>query len=475
MSREKQRILLIGLSYFGLEILRSFSSTWDVWVLEKDRDRIASARREFPGAEYLDGAADSVLTWKKIDFAGLKYIISTLKNTDINVEMCRIIREVLKKEISIIVLTFRKIDEKLFEPYQATLLNPLNPAIQAIAKKMDKNLLYAVNIGLEKGELLEAAIRAKSHLVDRKLKYLRPTLWHISAVYREDTLILPDGNSSLKVGDRVVLVGEPKILENVTNILLKGDPQFPLQYGTDIVCPLNKKCPHTIDEAIFWLNSFKAARIQFLPYKKNVAPEFLEKIKKQVSRFKIGQTIEMFKEIFGLSLNTGVLVVPADSGWTRRVLIRENLKKSIKPFLLSRLSFPYEGVIISFNGPEPGRTMEAGLEIAKLLGVSFRVVYVTLPREMRGREEENAIHSRRQIISDFEGIYKKNIDFTIIEGNPVIETLKYLSPLKKHLLVLTSNPKSGISFFKPNIPYLLAKRTQLSSLVIPVPEAQIDE
>jgi hypothetical protein len=222
-----------------------------------------------------------------------------------------------------------------------------------------------------------------------------------------------------------------------------------------------------MDETIYWLNSFKANRIQFLPFKKNVSPAFVEKIKKEVTRFKIGQTIEMFKEIFGLSLNTGVLVVPADSGWMTMIRIRESFKKSLKPFLLSRLSFPYEGVIISLNGPDPGKAMESGLEIAKLLGAPFRAVYVTLPREMRGREEGNNLRIRRFIVSDFEGIYKKAIDFTIIEGNPVIETLKYLSPLKNHLLVITSNPKSSISFFKPNISYLAAKNTHLSTLVIP--------
>ncbi len=473
MNQEKQRILLVGLSHFGQELLRSLISTWNVVVIEKDSNRISTVRAEFPAAEYLDGAADSVLTWKKVNFPGLKYIVSSLKDTDTNLELCRIIREVLGQKVPIIVLTFRKVDEKLFEPYKVTLLNPLNPALQAVAKKMDKNLIYAVNIGLEKGELLEVAIRAKSHLVDHKLKYLRPSMWHISAVYRNGSLILPDGNSSLEVGDRVVLVGDPKILENVANILLKGDPQFPLQFGTDIVFPLHAKCHSHIDEAISWLNSFKAARILFLPFKKNVAPMFIEKIKREVTRFKIGPTIELFKEIFGLSLNTGVLVVPAGSGWMEKMRLRESFKKSSKPFLLSRLSFPYEGVIISFNGPAPGMAMESGLEIAKLLGVPFRVVYVTLPKAMRGREEGDALRLCRHIVSDFEGIYKKAIDFAVIEGNPVIETLKFLSPLENHLLVITSNPKSAISFFKPNVPYLVAKKTHLSTLVIP--ETQADE
>lgn len=473
MNEEKQRTLIAGLSYFGQELLKSLSQNWDVIALDKDNEKLTRLREEFPGVQYIHGPADSMLTWKKLDFTRLKYIISTFKDTDSNVEMCRIIRVILGWKLPIIILIFKKVEEKLFEPYKVTLLNPLSTAIQGVMKKMDKNLLYAMNIGLEKGELLEVTIHAKSHLVGHKLKYLRPTMWHISAVYRNGVLILPDGNLSLKVGDRAILVGEPKVLENVTNILLKGDPQFPLQYGTDIVFPLINKSHANIDEAIFWLNSFKAVRVQFLPFKKNIPPAFAEKIKGEGTRFKIGSTIDMYKDVFMQPLNTGLLVIPINKGWLKMLRIRESFKKSTKPFLLSRLTFPYQGVIISLNGPDPGMSIETGLEVAKLLKVPFRVVYVTLPREMRGKEEANELRVRKFIVSDFEGIYKKNIDFTIIEGNPIIETLKYLFPLKNHLLTITSNPKTAISLTTPNIPYLVAKKTHLSTLVIP--ETQIDE
>ncbi len=470
MSREKQRILIVGMSYFGQELLRNLYGNWDVVILDSDVERTALVKSEFSEVEIHNGAADSVLTWKKIDFTGLKYVLSTLKETEINVEMCRILREVIGQKIPIIVLVFRKVNEKLFEPYKVTLLNPLNPAIQAVAKKMDKNLIYAVNIGLEKGELLEVAIRAKSHLVDRELKYLKPTMWHISAVYRDGMLILPDGSSSLRVGDRAVLVGDPKILENVANILLKGDPQFPLQYGAEIVVPLNVECKRNTEEAVYILNAFKAELLRFLPFKKKIYSELTEKIKNEDPRFIIGQTVEMFKEIFGLSMDTGVLVVPSDTGWLKMLRIRESFKKCLEPFLLSRLTYPYEGIVISLNGPGPGKAIECGLEIAKLLNVSFRLVYVTLPKEMRGNEDASDLRLRRQIVSDFEGIYKRPFDFTIIEGNPVIETLKFLSPVRNNLFLMTSNPKASLSILKPNVSYLIAKKNHLSTLIIPESE-----
>lgn len=477
MKIEKQRVLLVGLSYFGKELLKNISVGWQAVVLEIEGSRIEQCRKDMPQLEdvqYIPGAADSLVTWKKLDPCSLKYIVSTLRDTDTNLEMCRVIREELKIKIPVILLIYGDTAPKqeLFAQFNVSLINPLKPAVQSVLKKMDKNVIHAVNLGLEKGELIEVAIRAGSHLVDRKLKYLRPSRWHISALYRDERLIMPEGNCRLKVGDRAVLVGDPRVLENVTSILLKGEPQFPLQYGTDVVFPLNVDFNANLGEAIYWKDSFKATRIQFVPFKKKLSPLLRERIKKDVPNFGVGQTISLFKEIFGLPFydNTGVMVVPCDHGWWKNSRLRETFKRSRRPFLISRLSNPYQEVVVSLNGPDPVQAMETAIEISRLAGIPFRAVYVTLPKAMMGREENARLQLRLQVVSDFEGIYKQTIECKVLQGNPVRETIKYLDPLVHSLLVVAANPEAPFSIFKPNVPYLVAKRTHLSTLVIPETE-----
>lgn len=477
MKLEKQRVLLVGLSYFGKELLKSISVGWQAVALEIEESRIELCRKEMTGpddVQYVSGAADSPVTWKKLDPCSLKYIVSTLRDIDTNLEMCRIIREELELKIPVILLIYGDTESKedLFAPYNVSLINPLKPAVQSVLKKLDKNVIHAVNLGLEKGELIEVAIRAGSHLVDRKLKYLRPSRWHISALYRDHRLLLPDGNCKLKVGDRVVLVGDPRVLENVTSILLKGEPQFPLQYGTDVVFPLNVDFEANMGEAIYWKNSFKAARIQFVPFKKKLSAALKERIKKDVPHFEVGETISLFKEIFGLPLydNAGVMVMPCSRGWFTGSRLRETFKRSRKPFLVSRLSYPYKEVVVCLNGPDPVQAMETATEISRMASIPFRAVYVTLPKAMRGREDDARLQLRRQVVSDFEGIYKQTVDYKVLQGNPVLETVKFLEPLGKSLLVLAANPERSPSVFKPHVPYLVAKRTHLSTLVIPETE-----
>ncbi len=467
MNAEKQEILIFGLGYFGKELLRNLSREWQVVVIGMKEGQEKLCRAEFPGVEYRQGAGDSPVTWKKTNLENVKYIISTVRDVDIDLEVCRIAREVYKLKIPIIVLVYEDVEEGLFEKFHVTVINPLKLGAQAILKTIEKNVLHAANVGLGKGELIEVGIKARSHLVGRKLKYLRPSHWHISALYREGKLILPNGNCSLKIGDRALLVGDPKVLENVSTTLLKGLPQFPIQYGGEIVFPLHHDFSGNMDEAIYWLNSFKGKRIRFIRFKEKPAPDMTDKIKEKVKNFEMGQTINLFKEIFSLSLDTGVLVVPVNRPRLDRPRLRKTFKRSRAPFLLSRSTYPYEGVVVSLNGPDPVQALETGVEIAKMLNVSLRVVYVTLPKEMRGRGENEKLRFRREIVSDFEGIYKASMDYRALEGNPVRETVNVLNRLNNHLLVMVTDPNASLSFLKPNVPYLIACKTHLSTLVLP--------
>ncbi|MCK5058077.1 MAG: NAD-binding protein [Candidatus Aminicenantes bacterium] len=473
MNEEQQKVLVFGIGGLGKVLIKTISTDWHVIVVDMDEDRIKQCKKELPEEEYHHGAAGSMVTWKKLNLENLRYMVSTIKDTAVNVEACRIARSKFGLDIPIIILHYGEADEKFYESFHVTLINALEPGIRMILKSLEKSSVKTAYLGLGKGELIEVEIKTRSHLVGRKLKHLRPSQWHISAIYRDNKLIMPEGSSSLKIGDRVVLVGNPGVLENVTTTLLKGIPQFPLQYGSDIVFPLHQDFNANLDEAILWLDKFKAQRIQFIPFKKKLSHRISEKIKTDVERFRTGRAIELFKELFMLSLDMGVLIIPAERGWFKNYRVRHTFRKSQKPFLLSRLTFPYEDIVVLLNGPAPIRSLETGIEISQLLNISYRVLYVTLPKEMRGREEDKELRLCQEIISDFEGIYKKPIDYKVLVGNPVRQVLTYLKPLENHLFIVASDPNASISFFKSNVPYLVARNTRLSTLVIP--EAPADD
>jgi hypothetical protein len=124
-------------------------------------------------------------------------------------------------------------------------------------------------------------------------------------------------------------------------------------------------------------------------------------------------------------------------------------------------------VVIQLNGPDPTQALETGVEIARMLDIPYRALYVTFPKAMRGQDEAKRLQLRRQLVLDYEGIYKSSIPYDVLEGNPVLETLHFLEDLHNHLMVIVTNPKHSLVFYKPNAPYHIARKTELSTLVIP--------
>lgn len=472
MKRDKQKILIFGLGYFERELIKVIVKNWQVTAVDREESRLAAAGKQIPQVQYIKGDISSILTWKKLDLTGVRYIISTIRERDVNLEVCRIARDVLKLKQPLMVLVYEDDDqnESLFKPFDVILIKPVELGIQVIQKKLEKNIGQAINIGLGKAEIIEIHVQSRSHLVSHKLKHLRPSQWHIAAVYRRNQLIIPTGNSSIQVGDRVVLVGDPKILENVADILIKGSPQFPVQYGTDIVFPLHREFTIPVEEAVYWVETFKAQRIHFVPFKKSLSDSLIQQIKGKVKNFRVGETIEVFKEAFDFNFDTGIYLVPSCQRWFQRCRTKTAFKFASKPFLITRNSSPYKSIIVSLNGPDPSLALDTAIEISRQAGISFHALYVALPREMRGADEEKMLKSRDNIIADFEGIHRETIAYHVIEGNPVIETLRFLKKFDNQLLILDHDPALVPSRLKPNVAYLIAKNSSCSTLVVPLSE-----
>jgi hypothetical protein len=147
--------------------------------------------------------------------------------------------------------------------------------------------------------------------------------------------------------------------------------------------------------------------------------------------------------------------------------VRACFKQLPVPILFARRTFPYQGVLVSLNGPHPSLAMETAIEIARLLEVDYKALFVTLPPELRGEDEESMLADREHIISDFENIYKTKIPFTILEGNPVRETIRFFDNFENHLAVMVRQPNEPIRLLRPNVPYLITKRSRFSTLIIP--------
>jgi hypothetical protein len=296
---------------------------------------------------------------------------------------------------------------------------------------------------------------------------------------------LPTGETKIKIGDRVVISGYPSVVENIVNIFIKGIPQFPLQFGTDIAVPLNPDNLKPLEEAEYLRKNSKAHKLQIYLFK-NISKEKINKVLQFLNpsfyelKGRIRDITDLFKKKKGRE-NIAIVVVPFINlpfyyhsifAFVKGSFIKRLMRIADKPFLLSMGTFPYSEIVVSLNSPDPAFTLEIGMELSRISKIPLKVVYATTIPEMRGLEEEKALKERKDIVNDFKHIYGTNIEFVILEGNPIKESVKYINKLDKCLVIMSYDKKLGVSIFdsifKPHIQYSIVKKLEQSVLLIPL-------
>lgn len=466
MIQKEKKVLLIGLGVFERNLFLKIRETFNLLIVDKSEDSLKEIEKDHPEVETLNGDASSIITLKNIDFSCISHIICSIKDRDVVREVVRMLRVSLNVECPILLISYDDLsDEELLEK-DVTVIRPLDIGSQVILNKMEKNLIRPINIGKGIGEIIEVTIKTASYLTGRKLKYLRPKFWHVSMIYRNNEPVIPTGEIKLKIGDRVIIAGNPKVLENIANLLIKGNPQFPLQYGKNILYPLEKNNESCLLEASMWLKHTNIKKIQYVPYHNQISEEMSSDLKKFSNDFEIVQEIQLFNDMFNLDIDTGLIFLRLKT-FFKNARIRSCFKYSKKPVLISRNSFPYQRILLSLNTQNPTIALETGIEISRLLNIPLELSMITAPNELKTEKESEHLEEVKSIIREFQNIFNTEFKTYYIEGNPVRETLSLIRENPNTLLITVFNPEDSTKLFNTNVPYLLTKKTKVSTLIIP--------
>lgn len=94
--------------------------------------------------------------------------------------------------------------------------------------------VFAHNIGLGIGDIMEVRVPAGSPYAYRHLGSIEQKKWRISCIYRNNTLLLPKPTLMIQPNDLLLIVGEPVVLQNVYRSIKEEFGQFPLPFGSNI-------------------------------------------------------------------------------------------------------------------------------------------------------------------------------------------------------------------------------------------------
>ena len=96
--------------------------------------------------------------------------------------------------------------------------------------------VFAKEVGLGQGEIMEMEIPFTSAYAYKHIGSIEQSRWKIAALYRKQTLHLPQPNMMLMPNDIILAIGNPGVLQSVYKSINQDYGQFPQPYGQNLYC-----------------------------------------------------------------------------------------------------------------------------------------------------------------------------------------------------------------------------------------------
>ncbi len=476
------RIFVVGMGQTGRELLYRLMKHARVVGLDVEERKFELAKDRVLGglAELAKKDATSRISWEELGLNPDDVVVTTTRRDEVNVEVCRIVKENfgVKRMLGLIHSSSR------IEEYEKLGVETVNRA-KVLGAFLEARVLQdrrtALNVGLGQGEILEVPILPGSPVVGRPLSTYRARPWLVGAIYRNEKLVVPHGHTVIQEGDRVVLIGEPHVLNGIADFFKMGQPEFPLQYGPliGVLAGGGKDSNEDlVSESHYLASNTKATSVVMLHLPGQAEPD-LEVAERICGG--VGVTCEMANFLhddddpqrrssqaqdFGcVVLSQKRLGLLRRTGMLSSVLTRV-LERAQYPVLVSRGSHPYKNILAPVSVKNsPYAVAQLGIDLSRLFNATLGAVTVTEPRFAVGEEE---VAEQRKILDkvvERSSLYRHHVNIIHVEGNPI---KKVVELAKDSDLLLLGHRKGRRSFWpRMNITFEILDRVDCSVMVLP--------
>lgn len=490
------RVVIVGAGRSGLRLAQQISRRHQVLLVDNDPGSLDPQAQQLPlgqdpvalspeaglWAVAADGTSRIVLS-KMYDEQLSCALVAMTGSDDYNLEVGRLAKG-LGFDPVIAILHHSECAEN----YRAEGITPIDRA-QLLAGQIEQSLRHqgAVlpsGIGLGRGELIEIRLLRTSPMLNMPLKNLAPQSWRVAAVFREDDLIVPTGDTVLQVNDRVLLVGSPDVLPAVAEYLHQGLPQFPMPFGPNVVT-LERSGPDAalLAEAEYLATTCAATGlVRGIP---GASPSGASSAAREAATLNSGNAPE-HQATFPLPdlgdpelserlphHRPGVLVTrPMARGWLARLpgLRADDTRLTdlaLKPLLFARGTYPYGRLLLPISGSTLDiAAAEVAVDLVRQTGASLSVINVDLPRYISGTPPER-LHDEVVPVRRLLELYDVPLEYHHQEGNPIQHVL---ADARGHDLMIVARRKGRADTFSdPDVALRLARKAPCSVLVVTVP------
>lgn len=398
------------------------------------------------------GDANSRLVLEKTGVSHQATVVICTGDDRVNREVARMCREHFEVQ-ELVCLLYREMETDEAWLTEADIVQRHQATAALVLNRLNAGETRGVALGLGQGELRQVAVMEGSAAAGRSLSEIHPHRWLVAAVYREDRLIVPHGQTILRPGDRVLLVGQPAVLGSVAAFIRGGRPTFPTQYGERI----GMLGGETVQEEARFLHEQTLGQDAIALVPSELHPG-------KVSEEAIAERLD--------ELNVGCVVCdPVRISWAARVgFIRSTRKRFVLaahvPVLVARGTAPYRRVLLAV-GPDQDADLiaQVSIDLARQCKSTLTILTVLPPSFAEGEDEVEPLKQLPGRIAHLARLHGVEVDKRLDHGNPIERIRHHARDFD--LLVIGHSRQRRNTLFTPDVSLFLLHDAPCSVMFVP--------
>jgi Trk K+ transport system NAD-binding subunit/nucleotide-binding universal stress UspA family protein len=445
----QRHAVLIGMGKTGRRVLQNLPPEWNIYVIDKNINNLnlIPDEEKHRSITRLCEDATSRLVLKETNLQPASLVVVMTGSDEVNKEVILLARNEFQVEEILVI------QNELDSDFPFKNIITLNAA-ELLANRLTNQMtgsLVATGVGLEQGEIQQVTVLNSSAAQGRSLKELNPQKWLVAAIYRNNKLIIPHGDTIIQTGDNVLVVGHPEILQSELDYLRGGQILFPTQYGNVVGTLELETIKNAVNMVIEKSNSESYQELQFA----NLNPNFHSKT-------------EIRKHL--LSQDIGLIIMPpkkvswfARWGFTSSKIMTMMFSSQI-PFLVVRESYTYKKILLAIGKQQAVSVLATvAMDLVRQFDAELTVLTVYPPNIDKTRYSElEAIPTEVDSIARSYGIAATKL---YKEGNPITEIRRSAEEYDLVIIGYSSHTRSTLG--NPDISLHLYHKTPVSVLFVP--------
>ncbi|MBN2141256.1 MAG: NAD-binding protein [Desulfovibrionaceae bacterium] len=469
--RQAMSILVCGVGRVGREVLRRLGEGFVVSLIDTSEAKVQTAASLYPNvARALVGDAASPVLLEEAGLADQAFVLALTHSDKVNLAIAR--EAVAKDADRVLALVHDSANLRPFQELGVHTVTGSGLLAQDIYHYIEDPRMRITPLASGPGAVFEFKASDHFRAVGKRPAFFGEKGLRLAAIFRRGELVFPGPRTVVRPDDRLVLLGEPDSFQPVCELLECGSAHFPLAYGPGLLLGLPDApgpAEALLSEGLYLSRNTKVKKVTVL------APQGAGKVEQGLDDWPEPAGIEIervrdvrgrMRELCGRGL-FGLAVIPGPRPPLFRYLAAPVVVRLAHdldcPLLISRLSFPYEQILVPFNATASSElALEVAVDLAGQLGSRIRVAVVEEPVFISDEDKGFAARARERL-KELGHIHRTGFEQLGAVGNPVREILALA---EGHDLVVVGSSSRDRGLFSPNRGEHLARRARCSVLVV---------